>query len=64
VDAAGTIRAMSERNPQIEPVPEPAPSAPAANVRAAPPSERTRVRRLPERGVYERDAIDAILDEA
>ena len=31
---------------------------------ATPPSERTRVRRLPERGVYERDAIDAILDEA
>jgi nitroimidazol reductase NimA-like FMN-containing flavoprotein (pyridoxamine 5'-phosphate oxidase superfamily) len=29
-----------------------------------PPSERTRVRRLPERGVYERDEIDAILDEA
>ncbi len=32
--------------------------------RAQPPSERTRVRRLPERGVYEREAIDAILDEA
>jgi uncharacterized protein len=31
---------------------------------ATPPSDRTRVRRLPERGVYERDAIDAILDEA
>ena len=31
---------------------------------AEPPSERTRVRRLPERGVYDRDAIDAILDEA
>ena len=55
---------MAERTPQIEPVPEPAPSATAANARAAPPSERTRVRRLPERGVYERDAIDAILDEA
>jgi nitroimidazol reductase NimA-like FMN-containing flavoprotein (pyridoxamine 5'-phosphate oxidase superfamily) len=26
-------------------------------------SERTRVRREPERGVYDRDAIDAILDE-
>lgn len=32
--------------------------------RAAPPTERTRVRRLPERGVYDREAIDAILDEA
>jgi uncharacterized protein len=29
-----------------------------------PPSERTRVRRLPERGVYDRAEIDAILDEA
>ncbi len=29
-----------------------------------PPSERTRVRRIPERGVYDRAAIDAILDEA
>jgi uncharacterized protein len=29
-----------------------------------PPSERTRVRRLPERGVYDRERIDAILDEA
>jgi nitroimidazol reductase NimA-like FMN-containing flavoprotein (pyridoxamine 5'-phosphate oxidase superfamily) len=28
------------------------------------PSERTRVHRLPERGVYDRDVIDAILDEA
>ena len=35
-----------------------------ANAIAAPPSERTRVRRLPERGVYDRDTIDAILDEA
>ena len=32
--------------------------------RAAPPSERARVRRLPERGAYDRDTIDAILDEA
>jgi uncharacterized protein len=32
--------------------------------RAEPPTERTRVRRLPERGVYERPEIDAILDEA
>jgi uncharacterized protein len=31
---------------------------------AAPPTERTRVRRLPERGVYDREQIDAILDEA
>jgi uncharacterized protein len=31
---------------------------------AQPPSERTRVRRLPERGVYDRERIDAILDEA
>ncbi len=29
-----------------------------------PPTERTRVRRLPERGVYDRAAIDAIVDEA
>ena len=61
---AGTIRAMAERTPQTEPVHEPAPRSTAANARAAPPSERTRVRRLPERGVYERDAIDAIVDEA
>jgi nitroimidazol reductase NimA-like FMN-containing flavoprotein (pyridoxamine 5'-phosphate oxidase superfamily) len=27
------------------------------------PSERTRVRRAPSRGLYDRDAIDAILDE-
>jgi nitroimidazol reductase NimA-like FMN-containing flavoprotein (pyridoxamine 5'-phosphate oxidase superfamily) len=32
--------------------------------RTGPPTERTRVRRLPERGVYEREAIEAILDEA
>jgi len=31
---------------------------------ASPPSERTRVRRLPERGVYDRAEIDAIVDEA
>lgn len=29
-----------------------------------PPSERTRVRRLPERGAYDRATIDAIIDEA
>lgn len=29
-----------------------------------PPSERTRVRRLPERAIYERAAIDRIIDEA
>jgi nitroimidazol reductase NimA-like FMN-containing flavoprotein (pyridoxamine 5'-phosphate oxidase superfamily) len=32
--------------------------------RTHPPTERTRVRRLPERGVYDRETIDAILDEA
>ena len=32
--------------------------------RTEPSSERTRVRRLPERGVYDRGTIDAILDEA
>src|ERR1044072_7218065 len=26
------------------------------------PSDRTRVRRLPERGLYDREAIDAVLD--
>ena len=31
---------------------------------ADPPSERTRVRRHPERGVYDRATVDAILDEA
>jgi nitroimidazol reductase NimA-like FMN-containing flavoprotein (pyridoxamine 5'-phosphate oxidase superfamily) len=31
---------------------------------AFPPSERTRVRRHPERGVYDRRTIDQILDEA
>ena len=31
---------------------------------ATPPTERTRVRRLPERGAYDRATIDAILDEA
>lgn len=36
----------------------------APGIRAEPPTERTRVRRLPERGVYERSEIDAILDEA
>jgi hypothetical protein len=36
----------------------------APGLRAEPPTERTRVRRLPERGVYERSEIDAILDEA
>ena len=30
---------------------------------ATPPSERTRVRRLPARGAYDRATIDAILDE-
>jgi uncharacterized protein len=31
---------------------------------AAPPSERTRARRLPERGRYDHETIDAILDDA
>ena len=30
---------------------------------ATPPSDRTRVRRVPARGVYERETIDGILDE-
>src|SRR3972149_4127502 len=29
-----------------------------------PPSPRTRVRRLPDRGAYDRATVDAILDEA
>ena len=56
---------MAERTPQIEPEIEPELDhgrEPAPHT--GPTSERTRVRRLPERGVYERDAIDAILDEA
>ena len=36
---------------------------PAVAGRGTPPTARTRVRRLPERGVYERGTIDAILDE-
>ncbi len=35
-----------------------------AQGRGTPPSERARVRRLPERGAYDRATIDAILDEA
>jgi nitroimidazol reductase NimA-like FMN-containing flavoprotein (pyridoxamine 5'-phosphate oxidase superfamily) len=31
---------------------------------ATAPTQRTRVRRAPKRGVYEREAVDAILDEA
>ena len=30
---------------------------------ATPPSDRTRVRRVPQRGAYERETIEAILDE-
>jgi nitroimidazol reductase NimA-like FMN-containing flavoprotein (pyridoxamine 5'-phosphate oxidase superfamily) len=33
-------------------------------VTASPPSERTRVRRRARRGAYEREVVDAILDEA
>jgi uncharacterized protein len=53
VDAPGSIRGMAERTEEEAPV-----------LRAEPPSERTRVRRLPERGVYERSEVDTILDEA
>ena len=53
MDAPGSIRGMAERTEER-----------ALGLRAEPPSERTRVRRLPERGVYERSEIDAILDEA
>ena len=28
------------------------------------PTERTKVRRLPDRGTYDRDVIDAVIDEA
>src|SRR5687767_208921 len=37
--------------------------APAATP-AVPPSERVRVRRLPQRGAYDRATVHAILDEA
>ncbi|HSZ13531.1 MAG TPA: pyridoxamine 5'-phosphate oxidase family protein [Solirubrobacteraceae bacterium] len=37
---------------------------PAHTTTAPPPSERVRLRRKRERGSYEREAIDAILDEA
>ena len=53
MDTAGSIRDMAERTEERAP-----------GLRAEPPTERTRVRRLPERGVYERSEIDAILDEA
>ena len=36
----------------------------ACDAAASPPSERVRLRRKRERGSYERDVIDAILDEA
>jgi len=56
---------MTERTPQIEPEMEPElDHGREQTPQTGPPSERTRVRRLPERGVYEREAIDAILDEA
>ena len=32
--------------------------------RDTPPTERTRIRRLPERGAYDRETIDSIVDEA
>jgi hypothetical protein len=37
---------------------------PAGTDRAAPPSDRTRTRRLPDRGHYDRTTIDAIIDAA
>jgi nitroimidazol reductase NimA-like FMN-containing flavoprotein (pyridoxamine 5'-phosphate oxidase superfamily) len=37
---------------------------PAAPDRTAPPSPRTRVKRVPEVATYDRGAIDAVLDEA
>lgn len=43
--------------------PDPAARA-GDDVEGAPPSDRTRVRRLPGRGRYDRATIDAILDEA
>jgi nitroimidazol reductase NimA-like FMN-containing flavoprotein (pyridoxamine 5'-phosphate oxidase superfamily) len=46
------------------PTSPPAPSAaPRTSMAAAPPSDRTRLRRKRERGSYEREAIEAILDE-
>lgn len=38
--------------------------SPANGARVRAPSPRTRVRRAPKRGVYDRDTINAILDEA
>lgn len=43
---------------------EPAPADPPDEGRGTPPSDRTRVRRLPELADYERETIDAILDAA
>jgi nitroimidazol reductase NimA-like FMN-containing flavoprotein (pyridoxamine 5'-phosphate oxidase superfamily) len=49
-----------------EPTPRPIqyPDAPGTPETARPPSDRTRVRRLPKRGQYDRTTVDAILDEA
>jgi nitroimidazol reductase NimA-like FMN-containing flavoprotein (pyridoxamine 5'-phosphate oxidase superfamily) len=41
-----------------------APDAVTEPAAARPPSDRTRVRRLPKRGRYDRETIDAILDTA
>jgi uncharacterized protein len=38
-------------------------TAPSNGTMATPPSDRTRVRRVPQRGAYERETIEAILDE-
>lgn len=50
---------MSAQTPSTDP--SPAATPPSA---APPASDRTRVRRLPERGRYDRETIDAILDSA
>jgi nitroimidazol reductase NimA-like FMN-containing flavoprotein (pyridoxamine 5'-phosphate oxidase superfamily) len=52
-----TMDAMSN-NPLNPPT-----SAVAGDMQNSDASSRTRVRRLPERGSYERDALDAVLDE-
>ncbi|OGO59419.1 MAG: hypothetical protein A2V85_08885 [Chloroflexi bacterium RBG_16_72_14] len=48
---------MSEYPPEPADAAEPQPATP-------PPSDRTRVRRLPKRGRYDRATVDAILDAA
>lgn len=43
--------------------PAPTGSIPGMSIEASPPSERTQVRRLPERGRYDRETVYSILDE-